>query len=78
MWGVSPYCLAWGNNTIHGDKETGMLSYGKYESGTGLLNDPMIFSGGSDASCRMVVIQCFYIDIIISHHVSGQEEHDVL
>jgi len=63
MWGVQPYCSAWGNNTLHGDK-TGMLSYGEYQSGTGALTDPMLFLGGSDASCSkqrscQLVYECY-------------------
>ena len=54
-WGVTPFCLAWGNNTIHGDAEHEfMLSYGDYKSGTGLGGNPMKFEGGSDASCKRV------------------------
>jgi len=49
-WGVQPYCSAWGNNTVYGDK-TGMLSFGQYQSGSGTDSDPMIFLGGSHQSC---------------------------
>ena len=52
-WGVQPFCSAWGNNTVFGDK-SGMLSYGEYQSGTGAQTDPMIFKGGSHLSCREV------------------------
>ena len=52
-WGVQPFCSAWGNNTVFGDK-SGMLSYGEYQSGTGAQTDPMIFTGGSHLSCREV------------------------
>jgi len=51
-WGVSPYCLAWGNDTINGDEFTGMLSYGEYDHGTGVDGEPMVFLGGSDVSCK--------------------------
>ena len=32
----------------------GMLSYGEYSQGTGLEGDPMVFTGGSEVSCREV------------------------
>jgi len=50
-WGVTPYCSAWGNSTLHGDKN-GMLSYGDYVRGSGLSDDPMLFMGGSEVSCK--------------------------
>ena len=31
-----------------------MLSYGEYSQGTGLEGDPMVFTGGSEVSCREV------------------------
>ena len=33
-----------------------MLSYGKYDHGSGLEDDPMVFTGGSDVSCSHVRI----------------------
>ena len=50
FWGVHPYCSAWGNSSILGNSPK-KISYGEYESGTGLKDDPMIFSGGNDISC---------------------------
>ena len=54
-WGVQPFCSAWGNDTVHGDRN-GKLSYGEYQSGTGTTTDPMIFMGGSDVSCSKVIL----------------------
>ena len=31
-----------------------MLSYGEYAGGSGLSDDPMLFRGGSDVSCKQV------------------------
>ena len=38
-----------------------MLSYGNYQTGTGLGGNPMTFEGGSDASCKKVTVKilCF-------------------
>jgi len=49
-WGVHPYCSAWGHSTEHGDKN-GKLEFGSYESGTGVGDDAMVFSGGSKTNC---------------------------
>jgi len=49
-WGVHPYCTAWGNSTVFGDK-TGKLSFGVFQSGSGVRGEPMVFSGGSDENC---------------------------
>ena len=38
----------------------GMLSYGDYVRGSGLSNDPMLFTGGSAVSCKQ--------GIILHHH----------
>ena len=49
-WGVHPYCTAWGNSTVFGDK-TGKLSFGVFQSGSGMGGEPMVFTGGSDENC---------------------------
>merc|ERR1712032_859505 len=54
-------CSAWGNSTLHGDKN-GMLSYGDYVRGSGLSNDPMLFTGGSEVSCKQKRSSQVYYD----------------
>jgi len=49
-WGVHPYCSAWGNSSVFGDKNS-KLSFGTFQSGTGVESDPMVFSGGSERNC---------------------------
>jgi len=62
-WGVQPYCSAWGNNTAFGD-ENAKLSFGTFQSGTGVGSDPMVFSGGSKKNCGVarnaeLVYECY-------------------
>lgn len=39
-----------------------MLSYGDYVRGSGLSNDPMLFTGGSEVSCKQV-------NMMLHHHI---------
>jgi len=50
LWGVQPYCFAWGNSTVFGDTN-GKLSFGTYMTGTGIGDDPMMFIDGSKENC---------------------------
>ena len=44
-----------------------MLSYGDYAGGSGLSDDPMLFRGGSDVSCKQVGKEDFeHIHILLS------------
>jgi len=63
FWGVQPFCVAWGNNTVFGGAN-GKLLYGNYESGSGSEDDPMMFTGGSSANCGKsrsaeLIYECF-------------------
>jgi len=47
LWGVHPYCEAWGVKSNSQKK----VSFGTFLSGSGSTDDPMLFTSGSSESC---------------------------
>ena len=55
-----------------------MLSYGDYVRGTGLREDPMLFTGGSEVSCKQVTLQCMAFKLRVLTFSTEKKQPGVL